>query len=56
MLQIAIKMNWRAKQSNQRRILNQKAIEYDNITKTLNKNSLAMYQIQEMKVEPVMFS
>lgn len=36
--------------------LNQKTIEYDSITKTLNKNSLVMYQIQEMKVEPVMFS
>lgn len=36
--------------------LNQKTIEYDNVTKTLGKNSLVMYQIQEMKVEPVMFS
>ena len=36
--------------------LNQKTIEYDNATKTLGKNSLVMYQIQEMKVEPVMFS
>ena len=36
--------------------LNQKTIEYDNVTKTLVKNSLVMYQIQEMKVEPVMFS
>lgn len=36
--------------------LNQKTIEYDRITKTLDKNSLVMYQIQEMKVEPVMFS
>ena len=36
--------------------LNQKTIEYDNVTKILGKNSLVMYQIQEMKVEPVMFS
>ena len=36
--------------------LNQKAIEYDTVTKILNKNSLVMYQIQEIKVEPVMFS
>ena len=36
--------------------LNQKTIEYDNVTKTLGKNSLVIYQIQEMKVEPVMFS
>ena len=36
--------------------LNQKTIEYDNITKTLHKNSLVMCQIQEMKVEPIMFS
>ncbi len=36
--------------------LNQKTIEYDNITKTLDENSLVMYQIQEMKVEPVIFS
>ena len=36
--------------------LNQKTIEYENITKTLDKNSLVMYQIQEMKVEPIMFS
>jgi chromosome segregation ATPase len=36
--------------------LNQKTIEYDRITKTLDKNSLVMYQIQETKVEPVMFS
>lgn len=36
--------------------LNEMTIEYDEITKTLHKNSLVMYQIQEMKVEPVMFS
>ena len=36
--------------------LNQKTIEYDNITKTLGKNSLVMYQIQEIAFEPVMFS
>lgn len=36
--------------------LNKKTIEYDNVTKILNKNSLVMYQIQEIKVEPVMFS
>ena len=36
--------------------LNQKTIEYDNITKTLHKNSLVMCKIQEMKVEPILFS
>ena len=36
--------------------LNKRTIEYNNATKVLNKNSLRMYQIQEMKVEPVMFS
>jgi len=36
--------------------LNQKTIEYDNVTKILNKNSLVMYQIKEMEFEPVMFS
>ena len=36
--------------------LNQKTIEYDNATKILSKNSLAMYQIQEIAFEPVMFS
>ena len=36
--------------------LNKRTIEYNNATKVLNKNSLRMYQIQEMKVEPIMFS
>lgn len=36
--------------------LNQKTIEYDRVIKNLDKNSLDIYQIQEMKVEPVMFS
>ena len=36
--------------------LNEKTIEYDNATKILSKNSLAMYQIQEIAFEPVMFS
>jgi len=36
--------------------LNQKTIEYDNVTKILNKNSLVMYQIKEMAFEPVRFS
>lgn len=36
--------------------LNQKTMEYDEVTKILSKNRLAMYEIQEMKVEPVMFS
>ena len=36
--------------------LNEKTIEYDNVTKILSENSLAMYQIQEMKFEPVRFS
>ena len=36
--------------------LNKRTIEYNNATKVLNKNSLRMCQIQEMKVEPIMFS
>ena len=36
--------------------LNLKTMEYDEVTKILSKNSLVMYQIQEMKVEPIMFS
>lgn len=36
--------------------LNQKTMEYDRITKILNKNSLVMYQIKEMEFEPVRFS
>ena len=36
--------------------LNQKTIEYDNVTKILNKNSLVMSQIKEMAFEPVRFS
>ena len=36
--------------------LNQKTMEYDRITKILNKNSLVMYQIKEMAFEPVRFS
>lgn len=36
--------------------LNKKTIEYDNATKILNQNRLLMYQIKEMKFEPVMFS
>ena len=36
--------------------LNKMTIEYNNATKILNENRLAMYQIQEIKVEPIMFS
>lgn len=36
--------------------LNQKTIEYDTVIKNLDKNSLNINQIQEIKVEPVMFS
>lgn len=36
--------------------LNQKTIEYDNVTNILSKNSLVMYQIEEMAFEPVRFS
>ena len=36
--------------------LNQKTIEYDNVIKNLDKNSLNINQIQEIKVESVMFS
>ena len=36
--------------------LNKKTVEYDEVTKILDKNSLVMYKIKEMKVEPVMFS
>lgn len=36
--------------------LNKMTIEYNNATKILNENRLTMYQIQEIKVEPIMFS
>ena len=36
--------------------LNDMTIEYDEVTKALNKNSLNMSQINEIKVEPLFFS
>lgn len=36
--------------------LTQKTIEYDDVTKILNRNSLNMSQIKEIKVEPIIFS
>jgi hypothetical protein len=36
--------------------INEKTLEFDKMTKILDENSLVMYQIEEMKSEPVMFS
>lgn len=36
--------------------VNEKTLEFDKMTKTLDENSLVMYQIEKMKSEPVLFS